>query len=134
MHGPHLVQRAVVLILLLSTGFAIGLAWWKFGRRTVIAPARNWNAINLGIVSLLTLGYSYFPSALVFLLTPWRESFFHWPFYRNAVGVADLNILMGLAASALAFGGRGAARVQIVRAGLLLTLMSIFMLYGMAAD
>jgi len=124
----------VVAVCFLAPGLALGAAWWKLCRTGAIFPSRARDAVNLAIALVFTLGYSYFVIAVILLFTAWGDAFTHsWP-GRNAVLFADLDLLLGLAGSVLAFRGRGPARTQIMSAGLLISFMSVVMLYGMAAD
>jgi hypothetical protein len=134
MHRVHLARIIIGAILLLAPGVSIGIAWPKIRRLTSRHAATKWNSVNLAVLLLLTGGYLYFISAVILLFTPWRESFTHWQLYSNAVAFAEATILVGIVGGALGFCGRGAARVQITFAAILVTLMSLFLLYGMTAD
>jgi hypothetical protein len=124
----------VVAICLLAPSPALVAAWRILWRTTAGSPWGRRSAVNFAIALVLTLGYSYFVIAVMLLFTPSSEAFTHSWLGRNAVLFADLDLVLGLAGSALAFGGRGPARTQIISAGLLISFLSLVMLYGMAAD
>jgi hypothetical protein len=124
----------VVAICFLAPGLALVEAWRVLWRTTAGSPWGRRSGVNLAKAIVLTLGYSYFVIAVILLLTPSSEAFTHPWLGRNAVLFADLDLVLGLAGSAVAFGGRGPARTQIISAGLLISFLSLVMLYGMAAD
>jgi hypothetical protein len=134
MNSAHLSRIIIGAIFLLAPGISIGIAWSTIRRLISSHPATKWNSVNLAILVLLTGGYLYFISAVTLLFTPWQGSFTHWQLYRNAVGFAEATILVGIVGGALAFCGRGAGRVRITSAAILVTVMSLFLLYGMTAD
>jgi hypothetical protein len=125
---------AVAGVFLLAPGLALGRVWMELGNPPVVVPSGIRTRVNKTIAVLFTAGYLYFVSALVLIFSPWRQSFTHWWLYRQAIAFVGADLLVGLAGAAIAFLGRGIARRRIIVTGLLLTLMSFAILFGMAAD
>jgi hypothetical protein len=114
-------------ILLWAPAIAIGLAWWAYFNSSTSIRHRGWNVVNLAAVILQTGCYVCLASPFLLLKPLFSDSMILSWLDRHSFAIAHVVLVIGPLGGALAFCGRGAARVQIGVAGLLLTLMALIM-------
>lgn len=129
----YFTRRLISAIFILAPSLPIWAAWRKRLRTNVLgtSPLRELTGL---VLVILTVGYVYFLSAVAFVLSPWRQSALNWALYRVALPISEAYFLIAFISAFIIFRKRETARTEVAAAGVLLTLLAAWLVYGMAAD